>query len=663
MMYLRPRLVRLVLGNVDRKPANEPGWLPVLSGRPILHALLVCGLLSSLAWAGQLPHQFTLGNYIPGDVWMYTHFVHNPERDWLEAEWDEVFAKLEASGVDQDVLGLAMSLVGETDVAKWKALLQDVRWDELFGTEVAFAERVGTQPIHLDYIFLTRTSRDSAKANAKALAAILKELAASLNARLGAEGKFSVDGYERHGATVWGMCLGGLGSGPIKSIELFQKGDVVGITTREEAVEQILSLMVGKPKKRAIVDMPRFKAALSGVQMPEDRLAFFDFKRLLRNINLLVGTGLGKVESGKQGTVGKAQAIAKFIGLIDILDSLIITSETQRRRELTHTVARLQEDKRTCALACCFLDRKPFERFDEFVPVDAIGFRVDGLLNIEGLYTFITDFVEKELPGGPELIAQWNKTLARLGFDPQRDLFSWWGGEMITVTLPPTRTMSTGGKDWVWMFRVKDSGLASQKVDAALQFVSTFVQGTGQMLMISPAPVRAEGFREVTHPVLLAFARPVIGVEGDWLMVGSSAMAINKCLDVASGKAPSILENQRFRREGLMPKGPVLAASFKDTTHLGEELASASALVGMLGMGIAVKVVTEDPEAREVMEFAQRVVGIVNKLPPALQRIDFYRSESSWEVYDAQGTLRAERVVTYREPLPGEREAAATQPR
>jgi len=220
-----------------------------------------------------------------------------------------------------------------------------------------------------------------------------------------------------------------------------------------------------------------------------------------------------------------------------------------------------------------------------------------------------------------------------------------------------------GGKDWVTMFRVKDTELAAQKLDAGIEFAAAAVQGTGQMLMISPAPVKGEGFKEITHPVMLAFARPVIGVQRGWLMVGSSAAAINKCLDVASRDAPSILQNERFRKEGLIPRGPVLAASFKDTTRLGNELSSLSTLMGMMGMGIAMNVAAEDPEARDVIKFAQRAAGILGKLPPALQQIDFYRSQASIQVYDGKDTIRTEYVITYRPPTPGELEAAATRPR
>ena len=45
---------------------------------------MMAALAPPLAAEGVLPARFTLGEYIPANVWMYSHFVHNPERAWLD---------------------------------------------------------------------------------------------------------------------------------------------------------------------------------------------------------------------------------------------------------------------------------------------------------------------------------------------------------------------------------------------------------------------------------------------------------------------------------------------------------------------------------------------------------------------------------------------------
>ena len=159
----------------------------------------------------------------------------------------------------------------------------------------------------------------------------------------------------------------------------------------------------------------------------------------------------------------------------------------------------------------------------------------------------------------------------------------------------------------------------------------------------------AEGFRQVTHPMMMMMLKPVIGVKDEWLIVGTSAEAINKCLAVAGGDAPSIMENKRFREDGLIPKGPVRSASFTDTTNFGQELGAALGVIGMVG-GMATASMPDQPEdARQAKRIAQTMLSTMMKLSPVLQKLDFYSSESAVTTVDGL-VMRQERVVTYKGP-------------
>jgi hypothetical protein len=301
-------------------------------------------------------------------------------------------------------------------------------------------------------------------------------------------------------------------------------------------------------------------------------------------------------------------------------------------------------------MATAFVVRKPFDKFDQFIPAEATGFDLSGFIDLEPVYKLAMEFIAKEVPNGQAIVAQINGGLAQVGFDPQRDLFDWWSGETINIEMPAAVVTPMGGADTVSMVRVKNSSLASQKINGALDFLSKWMQSQGQALMVTPAKVNAEGFREVTHPMFAMFARPVIGVHGDWLMIGSSAGAVNKCLDVAAGKAPSIKENKRFQAEGLVPKGPVQAASFKDTTNFGQEMAAAVAMAGFVGNMVVAGMPETNPDEKKGKKIVQQAMTIVAKLGPVLQKIDFYSSESSITTYDGKQTLMTESVVTYKDP-------------
>lgn len=219
---------------------------------------------------------------------------------------------------------------------------------------------------------------------------------------------------------------------------------------------------------------------------------------------------------------------------------------------------------------------------------------------------------------------------------------------MVYVTVPAAEVRPTGDSEWVVMFRVKDGELASRKLTAGINFVSERLQKVNQTLMVTPAEVDAEGFRRVTHPMAMMFLNPVIGVKDDWLMIGQSPAPINKCLAVAAGKAPSIRENERFKVEGLVPEGPVLSASFKDTSKFGDELGRMITLIGMFGGVLAVASTPDQGQSQPAKQIVQELLRIVIKLRPVVQEIDFYSSESSITTYDGKLAIRTEKVITFK---------------
>ncbi len=610
-------------------------------------ALVFFGFSAAFAQAGDLPVRFTLGRYIPADTWMFVHGVHNPERAWIDQEWGEVWDALKQSGVHNDILEMVMSMVGteqrveaEAHISKVSQLLAGVRWGDLLGQEVVFARGLSL-PI-LDPMLLARGASDSAEANTKGLVAILEYLASFSEA-------VSVETLQIHGVDVWSL---GVEAGDLPiAVELFRKGEVIGMTTSRETTTNILALMAGAGTTKAIVDSGRFKKALAEVQSPEDSVMFFDYKMFLEGIDRLMNLALAEADHHSEDTEAVRKAVGKAISLCNFGDYVITTMETDGRRELTHTVARMQPNKMDSPLARCFLDRQPFQRFDTYIPVDATGFSLTGFADLGILYRTVLDFIVQNIPEGVGLIEKWNAFLAEVGFDPQRDLFSWLSWEMISVDMPAAVVTPMSGSDSVFMVRVKDAKLANEKINTAIAWANSRLEPSGQMLVVEPAPVGAEGFRVVTHPMMaMMMLRPVIGVKDDWLMIGTSAGPIRKCLDVAAGKAPSILKNERFKREGLVVSGPVMSASFTDMSKLGEELTSAVGMAGMV-FGFATMGIPDTPETRDAKQVISKLLGIAMKLGPALRKIDFYSSSSSVTTRDG-AVLRTEKVTTYKPPKP-----------
>jgi len=622
--------------------------------------------------AAELPANFSLGRFVPADTWLYIHAAENPDAAWIEKKWCEVWDALASSGIDADITKLIYSALSEEDrattqaaVEKWTELGRRVNWGDLLRKEMVFAERLSSTKIGFDYIFIAQGAEKSGEGNYAGLAALLKEIGTTIG--------FPAVDSKLYDADVCSLRLENKDLERLGfSVELFRKGDVVGLITSKRSAEDILSMMSGKSDKKSIASDSRFQEALGSVPAPRDAVIYVDARGFFGAFHEMMKIALrskgepavdknGKTpekpekdENAKKEAEIAAAILDKIIARLDVAEFAMTTVATKDRRQHSHSAIRFQAGKTTTPLISALLDRKPFEKYDQFVPVDATNFALTGAVDFEKLYKTVLDFVAKDVPGGEKHIANWNELLAMVGFDPQRDIFDWLGGEMISVSLPAVTPSPMGGGDSVFMIRTKKPDVAMQKIDALIGFANAKMQGQGkgqgQGLMVSPAKVNAEGFKEITHPMLMMMMRPVVGVTGEWLVIGSSAGAVNKCLDVASGKAPSIAKNPRFAEEGLIPKGPVSSISFADTTNQGKDLAAAVGMIGMFG-GMAMSgMPSNTPEEKQTKQILQSAMGILMKLGPVLQKIDFTSSQASLTTYDGKSTVLTQAVVTYKSP-------------
>lgn len=625
---------------------------------PLVAVLGLSELRPTSSMAGPLPEAFTLGRCIPADSWLYVHSVTNPERAWLDARWSEIFAELKKTGVDQDFIKLFMSMLGDSERAtahatmdKVLALLQGVQWCDLVDKEFVFAERPSGSMLGFDYILVVQGKAGSAEANIAGLVAIFKEATSLTGAVLNQSKVNDTDVWEVTHEVLTKIGL---------SIALFRHNDTIGLLTGRKTLEEVVGMLTGKSQSKSIVASPRFQEAMTLVQPPADSIAFFDTKMFSSSLRKMFENIAKKAASEKHeanAAGGKEpeglQMITKLLDRADVFDFSITSVAMKGQQEMRWDATRLQSGKENSPLAKAMLNRKPFEKFDQFIPADATGFSLTGMIDLEIVYDMILDFIAKEIPDGPAALAQWNGMLAGIGFDPKADLFAWWSGEMASIEMPPAVVTPMGGGDGVFMIRVKNTELARTKLNAFVDMVKTRMQAEGQMLMISPAKVDAEGFREIVHPSLAMFMKPVIGVSGDWMMIGSSSTALQKCLDVSAGKAPSVMKNARYSEEGLIPKGPVRSATFADTSKTGQELASGLGMLGMFGPMLVGGMPEKTAEEKQAKQGIESGLRILVKLAPVLQKIDFYSSASSMGTYDGKLTLKTDTVTTYKKGKEG----------
>jgi hypothetical protein len=597
--------------------------------------------LSAHASAGPAAQPFTLGKYIPQDCWMFVHGVHNPAHDFIDAHWARVFEEVKKSGIDVELKKLIAAQVPQEDRAGFEhgwdnaiKLLNGVRWGDLIAKEVAFAERLGN--ITPDLIFLCRGANDTAAANVQGLKAILDALA-SLS-----EG-VSVTEDTQHGVKVWTLAAKGF---PM-SLHLFNQGDLIGIVVGPQALNDVLTLVAGEKGVEPVVESPRFKKALAELPLPENSVAFFDLQLLMRNLDQMFGAIFTKVSEEKKEPAEDALRIkgllVKLLTQFDFFDYAITADRTEGLRSIAVSRVHLRADALDKPLCRMMTVGKPFERFDQYIPREATGFSVSSFLDLRQLYVTILDFIRESVPEGASVLTQWADLQKRMDFDIEADLFSWWSGEMVSVALPSAVKGPLASEDSVLLIRVKDAKLAAAKVNAGIDRLAAFLREHEQNLMLADAAdVQGEGFRSITHPILaMQGVKFLVGVADEHLIIGNTAAGINACLATAAGKAPSIVQNERFKAEGLLPPGPVCGASFTDLSKLGQELGTAFFMLGMFG-----QMIPPDPETQPI----KACISLLGRLSPAINKIDFLSSSATVCTFDGQ-TWTIHEVLNYK-PAP-----------
>lgn len=595
-------------------------------------------MLTGAVRAGDLPQNFTLGNYIPDGGWLYIHGVHGEHMQWLQDEWNEVFDMLQKSKIHKDVMSLAMSemdaeqkVEAQAMIDKVTTLVQGVDWAKLVGREFAFHERSG-MPIGAEYAALLRGTEGSGEANFKGLHDILKEIS-------GLSPEIKLEETKIGDMEV--LTLGAAnaeGPAAMVSLSLFRKGDIIGATMGDSLFKDVTGLLRGDSTVTPVVRGERFRAAIKQVDTPNDAIVFFDAHSLVHGIQTIAGMAM----QGKAPDSAEAKMLSAIFGTIDVFDYVVASSSMKGRQNVTHEVSKIRDGQQGSPIVKMMTNRTAFERYDKYIPADATSFSMNPLVDLEMTYDFILDFVATNVPEGEETVTKIKSKLTEVGFDPKEQVFSWLSGEMITVSMPPAVVTGMSQADSVTMIRVKNEEIATQKVNAAIDFANAFMQQQGQQLMIQPAQVGVEGFREVTHPMMAMFMRPVVGVHDGYLIVGTSTGAIKKCFDVAAGNAPSIATNERFKKEGLAPEGKFRSASFTDLSKLGEELGGALAMMGMFG-GMATSSMPPEEAAG-----VQKLMTIIMKLGPVLNELDFFSSQASMTTYDGKLTMTSTKVMTYK---------------
>ena len=609
--------------------------------------VLTAGVLAPVTFAKEA---FTLVKAVPEDVFLCVAGRHSAERDFLDAYWGDVFDALKQSGIGSDVMALIGSFLGEeqrAEVDRFKEratqLLDGVDW-KAFGTgEIVFAQRLN-KPVSIgdgivmlpDLVWLMRGG--SASGNYDGLVTILQAIVSEINKAAGKE-MLAVERTMGQGAKIASLNLASMGpKAPSLSLAVALHGDVIVIAAGDGILKDVLGLLAGESPKKSLFASRRFTQAFAALPGAEDEIFFLDMQAMLKPIRALVE------EIASDAT---AKWLAKrLLDVPAMIDYVASVEYTDGFAVYSEEIAVLVPGAADTPIYSVFGDRKPLENFDRYLPKETTSFSVSDGIDLKELYKFIEDTIRGMGRQGEEILAQWAGLQQQIGVDVRKDLLGLIQGGAIKITLQQPL-----GSAWVFMLKVTDQAVASAKIGSGVKFLATQVQQLAEkqpmlaMLAIRTTPATHEKLSGFQNVHIGMSPKPIVyGVADGYLIVGSSAEAVAMCLATAAGEHPSIRENRRLMADVLIPKGPFRSISFADKRNLGADIEKMIAIVSM-GGGMATMAIP-DPSTQRIVS---KLLGIVRKLTPVVQKIDFYRSSAEYVTFDGKA-WRTRRVMHYKSP-------------
>ncbi|MCB2156149.1 hypothetical protein KQI84_14830 [bacterium] len=621
------------------------------------HLLLLMAVLLP-AWAiGGAPKN-ELTNSIPESVFFMVYAEDTDQADFVKDYWGNVWTDVQNAGVLQDLFSL---LMGSVEDPEQRAMAQQkideaidtvtaVDWESLVGGRMIYTMRymegksinVNGENVNVgppEEVWLFDSDPAKVDSNYKAMRGILEYIDSM-------SGENMVLEDETVGKAQYTFADVQVDGTSIIKFGVGRHGNVLAFSLHETLLKEIFENMDKGGAEESLIASERYQSAFKDLPKQGIKYVYFDMDRMA---DALEGAIVPALEMAKeQAGENDSQELMTVTTIMELtfreMRSLDRTAEVVHidgYKVIGESYAYLGDDAKDTLVYKMLGTVDPVPNWSEYIPVEATSFSVSAGCDLNALYTGVREIVAEEIPNGEQGLAQFDQQLTQVGFSIEDDLLSWITTDSVSFSIPG---MATG--DGATIIRVKNADKAREMIEKAVTMLDQLAaQQTGQNLMRMPATQLGEEFELVTHPVVAAFIRPVIGVKGDRLFIGSSERAIALSLKTAAGEHDSVLKNERFQKQGVHPKGEVTKMTFKDLSGLGQELGQMFGMMGMAGAFIGAQ-----PDAPKELT---KVFSILQRLAPVAQRVDFLETSSSATVLNADGWYGI-RATNYRTPEPVE---------
>ncbi len=287
-----------------------------------------------------------------------------------------------------------------------------------------------------------------------------------------------------------------------------------------------------------------------------------------------------------------------------------------------------------------------FERWQQWVPADALSYSLSSGINLHPLYEYVIKLLNERFPEAQPALEKFEKLQADLDVYLDRDILQAFSGEYVSVSLPPATASPLGGSDSVFALRCQKPERIRELVHRLFAFLGQVPALKSQQIQLVECP-ELEGFEQVSAVLLAAFGvKPVVGFRDGWMVVGSNAGAVKRVLDAKAGQGQTIDQTEAFKQFHLEVEGPVDSIGY---TNLAEQTRQIAMFLRQVGTFVPMFLAMAGAEAgAEELKPVEEVIGLLRDVAQIVDKFDFL--EASLSVTQSDDDSYVRRTVTVVRP-------------
>jgi hypothetical protein len=590
---------------------------------------------------------------VPDHVFLAVSSRPNPERDYQRAYFEEIWDTICETQIVERAFTIATAQLSDEDVAGVESVLDQVRQaatpidfqavldcqESVYAQTMQIGPGPMVRPPASQHLVLLRMTPEAAASNAQGIKNVFQLIEKAT------KGAVSVETHSEGDVDVTVLALPP--EAPYRPA-VAAVGDVLLVSTSEDFARESLKMLTGAERGKSKFDDPRLKEALSHLPPPEDNLVFFDGATLHRQLRGL-GEFIRQASGGDPNAGRAANLVERIIDELLVFDYEVTSETTEGHRNCSASYGKLVADAEGKLLTKVLASGQPFDQWQGWVPADAISYSLGRGANLHPVYEWIVDVIPEQFPEAAQGFKQFEQLQDEWNVHVDRDILQAFSGEFVSISLPSADPVSPGGHESVLALRCHKSDRIRALLHRLLETVQKHpVVKAQQLKMVECEDL--DGFEQISSTVfMLVGIQPVVGFRDGWMIIGSSAGAVERVLDAKAGNAETIAATDNFNQFHLKIDGPVDAVSYQ---NLAEQTRHAARLINQVGR--IAPVVLGLIGAQNDEPWVQQVQDLLGLLPDAAKivaKFDFYEAKMSvTQPGDSPGTYQRQAVTLVRPP-------------